>query len=615
MSGYLSKTGERDSIEIDDILKNFKNTLDIITSSQKDSADKDIFFAESLSLLNTTISIIEDKTKNLTTVILDLLKNNNFDQAGKILSEYHHKVDLLFQEMEAVSKKTYEIVLNNSTQLTATEKLYKKRLDNFEKGRKKTSQEITKILANLKTQIETSFDNWINYSKQEIEKNVSKLQSFLENTEKKFAELLNLGIPLEALKILKSTQERAEKEIERQKKVSIQLSKELGLLLKDPILKWDKIINDTELKIQKLISDLKPKIELISIQKSLSNLDSFYDMVRQKLSGLSSLLDQKKLIEFEKEFKELKDIVQTEFNNHKQRKLEQKIMLSRDYQEIPSHLNALFVEWDKKLEERETEIQDLLSKIEKSFNQVRLPQLLNKIDVFIEKNIEELNQLLDQFKTQSMNLLQSHFTQPNDTIRELLKDQKKKILNEFKEKERHIQLVFSRYSEYNIDEKKEKWEKEYKEVQEGYNEIKSKVFNFLELKDEIGKALDRYYELAKPAYGYKVPIKLIGEYIGDFPADKLENLFFELISNNFVSGEIDPVTKVVVLAPRVTEEQRTAQKLKPIRCIVCNLTINPAKEELIYCPYCNSPAHRAHLIEWVKIKGACPNCKREIKMF
>ena len=47
------------------------------------------------------------------------------------------------------------------------------------------------------------------------------------------------------------------------------------------------------------------------------------------------------------------------------------------------------------------------------------------------------------------------------------------------------------------------------------------------------------------------------------------------------------------------------------RCIVCNL---PIKQDEMRgrCPDCGHSAHLDHLLEWIKIKGICPFCKRSI---
>lgn len=48
------------------------------------------------------------------------------------------------------------------------------------------------------------------------------------------------------------------------------------------------------------------------------------------------------------------------------------------------------------------------------------------------------------------------------------------------------------------------------------------------------------------------------------------------------------------------------------RCIVCNLTIKNG-DEIGRCPECGHSAHLNHFLEWIKIKGICPFCKRKVK--
>ncbi|MFW9997454.1 MAG: hypothetical protein ACFFD4_35750 [Candidatus Odinarchaeota archaeon] len=46
-------------------------------------------------------------------------------------------------------------------------------------------------------------------------------------------------------------------------------------------------------------------------------------------------------------------------------------------------------------------------------------------------------------------------------------------------------------------------------------------------------------------------------------------------------------------------------------CHVCKREIK-TEEELVNCPECIHPFHKAHLAEWVKVKGTCPVCKKHI---
>ena len=46
-------------------------------------------------------------------------------------------------------------------------------------------------------------------------------------------------------------------------------------------------------------------------------------------------------------------------------------------------------------------------------------------------------------------------------------------------------------------------------------------------------------------------------------------------------------------------------------CMVCDLAI-VSSELIIECPSCHNKAHQAHLLEWVKIRGECPECGSHI---
>ncbi|MFW9778762.1 MAG: hypothetical protein ACFFE8_07905 [Candidatus Heimdallarchaeota archaeon] len=48
-------------------------------------------------------------------------------------------------------------------------------------------------------------------------------------------------------------------------------------------------------------------------------------------------------------------------------------------------------------------------------------------------------------------------------------------------------------------------------------------------------------------------------------------------------------------------------------CTVCRMPISENRS-LVRCPECGSPAHYAHLAEWLKINAKCPICKNRIKI-
>jgi DNA-directed RNA polymerase subunit RPC12/RpoP len=43
------------------------------------------------------------------------------------------------------------------------------------------------------------------------------------------------------------------------------------------------------------------------------------------------------------------------------------------------------------------------------------------------------------------------------------------------------------------------------------------------------------------------------------------------------------------------------------KCMVCSLKLSDA-DNVVWCPYCGSPAHREHLFEWIHRRGRCPVC-------
>ncbi|MHA1753992.1 MAG: RING finger domain-containing protein [Candidatus Odinarchaeia archaeon] len=49
------------------------------------------------------------------------------------------------------------------------------------------------------------------------------------------------------------------------------------------------------------------------------------------------------------------------------------------------------------------------------------------------------------------------------------------------------------------------------------------------------------------------------------------------------------------------------------KCLICKSDIRPSQKK-IYCPFCGSPYHRDHFLEWVKIKSFCPYCRRRINI-
>jgi hypothetical protein len=74
-------------------------------------------------------------------------------------------------------------------------------------------------------------------------------------------------------------------------------------------------------------------------------------------------------------------------------------------------------------------------------------------------------------------------------------------------------------------------------------------------------------------------------------------------------------TVTIIETPEVQLNNQNYFEISEIEgwCIVCKLPIY-LHEDVIECPACYSVAHRSHLLEWVKIKGYCPNCGYSLKI-
>jgi len=606
----LPKHGGHKVSDIKAIRNNFETQFNKIISDYAQQDDKDVFFSASISLLNQTLLALKSTLNETPEDIVKFLKTHNFDKAEKKYLKLLAETKALFMQIQNTNDKCAEITINNVEDLDSTQKLYQKRLKSFEREWKRQKQKSLKMIKEIKTEINNSFDQWIIQSRHDIKTQISKLNSLFSTFQKKLStlpELMERKQFKQANKILENAFTRIENELNYQNERITEISDDLTPLLGDLISKWQHQIEQIEIKIQEMVLPVKSKVDIEILREKISDLDPFYETIQKRLLSLFSLIKHCKLADVEKALKSIKEEVETKFSTYEQE-------FSEEYKTNPNYLNELIKIWKIKLKDTKTKIQQLVSIAQNAFNKAYKPHLTNKLDLFIDQNLEAMTHLIDDFKIEAMNQIRSLLDKPNQELLDFLITQKKKIAKDLNNREKHVHLVFNRYNDFEIDEQKEKWNTEFKKVQDHLSEIKTKIFNLIEFKAEINSSIESYYAMANPAYGYKVPIKVLSEKL-EISEDKLENLFVELISSNFLTGEIDPITKVIVLAPRVVSEQQAPRKAQIIRCIVCNLIINPAKEELIYCPHCNSPAHRSHLIEWIKIKGFCPKCKKDIKIF
>lgn len=47
-------------------------------------------------------------------------------------------------------------------------------------------------------------------------------------------------------------------------------------------------------------------------------------------------------------------------------------------------------------------------------------------------------------------------------------------------------------------------------------------------------------------------------------------------------------------------------------CLICRKPVLYG-EQVLECPFCKIKAHAPHLLEWLRVKGTCPNCRAKLR--
>ncbi|MCE7743188.1 MAG: E3 ubiquitin protein ligase [Candidatus Heimdallarchaeota archaeon] len=98
--------------------------------------------------------------------------------------------------------------------------------------------------------------------------------------------------------------------------------------------------------------------------------------------------------------------------------------------------------------------------------------------------------------------------------------------------------------------------------------------------------------------------------------EELEEIAAETIEQQEKTVEKKEEVKPVVIKEKVSKLPKK-QRLKSAtaelddRCSVCMSPIK-AGESFVRCPFCEIPSHYAHIVEWIKVKPQCPNCRKKL---
>ncbi len=88
--------------------------------------------------------------------------------------------------------------------------------------------------------------------------------------------------------------------------------------------------------------------------------------------------------------------------------------------------------------------------------------------------------------------------------------------------------------------------------------------------------------------------------------EELEVIASEVIEKDEVEEEPEPQQVF-----RGTQPLKVATTDLDERCSVCMSSIK-AGESFVRCPFCEIPSHYSHIVEWIKVKPKCPNCRKKL---
>ncbi|OLS27341.1 MAG: hypothetical protein HeimC2_11780 [Candidatus Heimdallarchaeota archaeon LC_2] len=92
----------------------------------------------------------------------------------------------------------------------------------------------------------------------------------------------------------------------------------------------------------------------------------------------------------------------------------------------------------------------------------------------------------------------------------------------------------------------------------------------------------------------------------------LEQVFIKKVET--VSQVLDPrpsIAKTCMSCGAIAKRFPCEICSEGTQCTTCKLNIGQGEDSL-HCPYCKQPSHSKHLLEWLKIKGECPNCREKL---
>ncbi len=94
----------------------------------------------------------------------------------------------------------------------------------------------------------------------------------------------------------------------------------------------------------------------------------------------------------------------------------------------------------------------------------------------------------------------------------------------------------------------------------------------------------------------------------DIDLATVQKIISNAVFDGDLIGEYDSLKKELVCLPFEKEKRE-------LKCIICHQMVMFDDPELVRCKFCNSAAHREHIMEWVKAAGdKCPRCMSKLEL-
>ncbi len=120
------------------------------------------------------------------------------------------------------------------------------------------------------------------------------------------------------------------------------------------------------------------------------------------------------------------------------------------------------------------------------------------------------------------------------------------------------------------------------------------------------------------------------------PAQLVLDLKLTIYLSHAALDYLEKTGHMIMLADKIGTPEPARDTGLPSRCVICGKELEPGSakclvcgepryrcllckrqidfnEEWLKCPNCEELSHRTHLLEWIRVKGTCPNCRTPLR--